>query len=283
MRTGDEGSRPLGRELFALFYMQGHLAVTHRAERQKSSSAFFIIYQFMKQFKHICSFFMLLYVCSTNIANAQVLHTEKRIVNGVEYKLCRWSDTHETFAKVSGYTSSIPENLTLPTGINLFENTVYDGTYPLVGIESSAFESCTRLKTIKIPAANMGENAFKDCINLYSVDWEHIYSNEFVDNSRSAFEGCTKLTTVHLPNELTYIDYYAFKNCSSLKEINIPTSVTGIEDEAFSGCASLEQITIPSSVQAIEDRAFYNCIGLTEITIPSSVKRLSGRTFEGCI
>ena len=68
----------------------------------------------------------------------------------------------------------------------------------------------------------------------------------------NAFKDCSFLTSVNIPNTVTYIGYYAFEGCSALTSIIIPSSVNSIGYGAFSGCSALTSINIPSSVTSIE-------------------------------
>ena len=69
--------------------------------------------------------------------------------------------------------------------------------------------------TIENSVTNIGQRAFKDCINLQ---------------------------TITIPNSVLKINGQAFYNCTSLKSVLIPESVATIEDEAFRNCTGLLSI-----------------------------------------
>lgn len=72
-----------------------------------------------------------------------------------------------------------------------------------------AFQNCTRLKTINLPAA------------------ETI--------GRLAFDNCTSLEKMSLKSGTKEIGDYCFRGCTALKRIEIPKTVTVIGQGAFSG------------------------------------------------
>lgn len=65
-------------------------------------------------------------------------------------------------------------------------------------------------------------------------------NNNSVETIRgSAFEGCTGLTNINIPDNVTYIDWYAFRGCTSL------TSMTGVIASAtmvFADCTNLKTV-----------------------------------------
>ena len=92
----------------------------------------------------------------------------------------------------------------------------------LTSIPSSAFYSCTSLKSIEIPNS------------VTSIDSE-------------AFYNCDSLTSIEIPNSVTSIGYNAFFSCSSLASITIPNSVTSIGNSAFQYCTSLASVTVEAT------------------------------------
>ena len=104
------------------------------------------------------------------------------------------------------------------------------------------------------PVTSIGENTFKDCINLNSVT---------------------------LPNGIASIEYRAFFNCTGLTNVNIPNTVTSIGDRSFYNCTSLTGITIPDSVTTIGDESFFNT-GITSIVVPDSVTSIGYAAFRNC-
>ena len=127
--------------------------------------------------------------------------------NGIKYTL----NSNGT-AKVSGFTSSCPADVVIPSSITNTTGT----TYNVTTIFTNAFLNAP-ITSIQIP-------------------------NSVTGIGSSAFSGCTSLTSVEFgePAKLESIGYYAFKGCSSLSTIKIPTTVTYIGFEAFD--SSLKEI-----------------------------------------
>ncbi len=145
-------------------------------------------------------------------------------------------------------------------------------------IASSAFHSCNKLHTVKIPdgITNL-EGTFWQCTSL-----EYLSIPASVTNLDGTFGYCSSLTSITIPNSVTSIGDRTFEGCSSLTSITIPESVTSIGSTAFSSCSSLTSITIGNSVESIGSRAFDGCSSLTSITIPNSVMKLGGSMFYNC-
>lgn len=71
-----------------------------------------------------------------------------------------------------------------------------------------AFEDCTALKSVKLPA-------------------------RLTDIDQAVFAGCESLENIVIPEGVTSIKYRAFDGCDNLQYAIIPASVTSIEDGAF--------------------------------------------------
>ena len=154
-------------------------------------------------------------------------------------------------------------------------------------IESGVFEGCESLETITIPQKVflLDKLAFAECIRLYEVKWENIYSweLELSEIGFGAFEGCKMLHEMNIPSNVTVIKDNAFKDCQNLHEIVFwGDSLTELGSSAFEGCSSLQSITIPHDLTKIEADTFKNCKNLRYISIPHSVKTISNSAFNGC-
>ena len=128
---------------------------------------------------------------------------------------------------------------------------------PVTSIGPSAFSSCSRLTSVRIPdsVTSIGDRAFRYCSNL---------------------------TSVTIPDSVTSIEGWTFDYCGSLTSVTIPDSVTSIGKKAFAHCSSLTSVTIGNSVTSIGDLAFYDSVSLTSVTIPDSVISIGSRAFEYC-
>ena len=159
-------------------------------------------------------------------------------------------------------------------------------------IGADAFNMCTDLTTIKLPAElkTIDAQAFRSCSNLATVDYgtkvETIGDGAFRSTGalkKFFFKGSVKtlganafqesgLTCVHLKGDMT-IGKEAFTKCTSLKYVEFPATssatqpLTYVAEGMFAGCTSLPFITLPSTVTEIKDNAFNGCSNLNYVNI----------------
>ena len=159
-------------------------------------------------------------------------------------------------------------------------------------IGENAFNMCTALTTIKLPAElkTIDAQAFRSCDHLATVDYgtkvETIGDGAFWYTGalkKFFFKGSVKtlgthafresgLTCVHLKGDMT-IGKEAFMNCTSLKYVEFPATssatqpLTYVAEGMFAGCTSLPFITLPSTVTEIKANAFNGCSSLKYVNI----------------
>ena len=171
----------------------------------------------------------------------------------------------------------------------------------LTTIGNNAFDGCTSLTSIAIPASlnRVKAEAFKNCTSLSKVivtdiaawcgiiyditsPWEplgnfplglalHLYSDEN-----------TEITEVVIPEGVTRIEPLAFRDAKYVTSVTIPNSVTYIGEQAFSGMHRLTSITIPQNVTTLGQFTFKDCQSLTSFTIPEGVVNMEGNVFRDC-
>lgn len=132
-------------------------------------------------------------------------------------------------------------------------------------IGENAFQNQIALTKLIIPASvkTIGNNAFKGCILLETVVFEHseTEANQFAagltsqTKSTSIFEGCYDLKNVTLPANMTVIPNSMFRYCYSLASVELPSGLVTIGTYAFAE-TGLVSVTIPSSVKTIDTNAF---------------------------
>lgn len=181
-------------------------------------------------------------------------------------------------------------------------------------IGAFAFEGCTDLKVVNIPASveDISDRAFDNCnIDSFEVDPQnsrysssdgHLFVNvdgkcklikgcvcpkipEGTDMIGAfAFYGCTGLQEIFLPKSVTFIGMNSFSGCSLLREVSIPedNNITYIDTAAFKGCSSLEKIALPNGIDFIDRSLFKGCSSIKGIKIPEGVKKILSSAFGNC-
>ena len=188
-----------------------------------------------------------------------------------------------------------------------------DGTCSLLTIGDYAFDGCTELTGVTIPASVTtlgkyafrgcvkftamtvpetvtklgGGNLFENCTELTAVAWNTSYN--IPDN---AFKGCSKLETITINPEVQKIGKCAFQNCEALKAIELPESLTALggtssvsvttDASVFAGCTSLKSIVIPEAVTVIAKNTFNGCTALETVTVSSDQIDIGPDAFAGC-
>lgn len=161
--------------------------------------------------------------------------------------------------------------------------------------------SANGIFTIPDTVKSIGENAFKDCVNITGIVFgsglETIGENVFagctglktltVNNNvntigANAFSGCTGIETLVIENNVEAIGDYAFKGCVGLKDVTIGDGVATLGNYAFEGCTGITKLTLGKGITTIPDYAFVGCSGLTTVVIPENVKEIGEGAFKDC-
>ena len=242
----------------------------------------------------------LLLVCSLIVAISGSVMAEIVKINGLYFSLGTTTaqvvkDQSSDMSVYKAYTT-----VTIPASV-----TYSNYTYPVTSLGTSAFEYCSNLQSVTLPASITA-----------------IYSD--------AFYGCTKLGSVNLEEGLTTISQRAFYNCN-LTSVTIPSTVTSMGNKAFYGnpltsvvwkpvncsigtgddapfysagstitsftfgdqvqtvpayiCRNLSKIdtiVLPASVKSLGQYAFAFCTSLKSINLPVTQKTLPVSFLEGC-
>ena len=156
---------------------------------------------------------------------------------------------------------------------------------PVVGIDSEAFDGCSRLASVELPTgeekiyeyvsfSKIGEYAFNECVSLRKI----IAPKGLERIGRGAFRGCKMLTRVTFPEGIRVGDY-AFYGCETLTRV---TPVRDIGEGTFSHCKALDYFPVDPRTEEIEEDAFEHCYALTNIVIPRSVRKIGALAFRNC-
>ena len=132
--------------------------------------------------------------------------------------------------ELTGYATEPTGKLDIPASV-----TYGSKTYSVTSIVEQAFDGCSALTEVTIPAS------------VTSV-------------GSDVFNGCSSLTQATIGDGLTEISTFMFTNCSALEKLVIGKGVTKIGSFAFANCSNLKEITVlasnPPSVAS--DRTFEN-------------------------
>ena len=158
--------------------------------------------------------------------NLQALVTEFTVDN-LKYKI---TDYIADEVELTGYATEPTGKLDIPASV-----TYGSKTYSVTSIVEQAFDGCSALTEVTIPAS------------VTSV-------------GSDVFNGCSSLTQATIGDGLTEISTFMFTNCSALEKLVIGKGVTKIGSFAFANCLNLKEITVlasnPPSVAS--DRSFEN-------------------------
>ena len=108
------------------------------------------------------------------------------------------------------------------------------GACPVTAIAPKAFEGCTALARVILPASlrQIGERAFS---------------------------GCGRLVQLVIPGSVERVGTLAFANCASLTRVRIEPGVQALGPSCFSKCTALVRVDVPSSLTALGGGVFFGC------------------------
>ncbi|MDO4571327.1 MAG: leucine-rich repeat domain-containing protein [Planctomycetia bacterium] len=155
---------------------------------------------------------------------------------------------------------------------------------PVRTIRYNAFEGCTALTSLTIPASvkEIGNTALYGCKSLKFISiveenpcFRSIEGVVYTKDGRTLCV-CPAGNGGHftIPEGVEAIGEYAFAGSTGLTSVTIPEGVKTIGEGAFFGCVGLTGVWIPEGVKTIGEQAFYGCEGLTAVWIPGSVNTI---------
>lgn len=138
----------------------------------------------------------------------------------------------------------------------------------VTGIGSNAFQGCTNLASVEIPASvTTIDEAFESCSNLKEINylgsfgkWVEMdlpeWGNPFDYGAALYINGEIVEGDLVIPDGATRIGNYILNGCSRLTSVTIPEGVSSIGNGVFQGYDSLSYVVIPKSVNSIKSCAF---------------------------
>ena len=163
----------------------------------------------------------------------------------------------------------------------------------ITAIGDRAFEKCTKLRRVAIPAGitEIGANPFILCTQLaeIAVAQDHpcfevrdgvLYGR--ADSRLICYPCALDAAAFAVPEDVRIIGSLAFCRNESLAEITIPAGVARIETGAFCECLTLKSVTVPEGITEIADKLFSGCESLESAVLPDSAERIGNWAFFGC-
>ena len=171
---------------------------------------------------------------------------------------------------------SSDETITIPSQIELISRNAFynirtvkeikfDKNSNLRIIQQGAFQYCTQLKLINLPASvhTLGEACFEECTSLTSS----FELPNIVEIPNNCFSGCLKIPSFTF-SILQEIGESAFSKCKELNSFICGDCLESIGSQAFNLTTSLKQLILPLTLQTINQNAFYKS-GVINITFYS--------------
>jgi hypothetical protein len=116
----------------------------------------------------------------------------------------------------------------------------------LVRIEANAFQGCSALRSICIPASVevLSKECLATCIRLLVISFESDSHLKRIDHR--AFEDCKSLKSIFIPRSVESIGHWCFARCDSLDEVTFEcgSKLIRIGEFPFADCKSLKCIHI---------------------------------------
>ena len=179
-----------------------------------------------------------------------------------------YTEGYYTYEVIDDEASIISVNTGISTAVEVPSSL---GGYPITSIGWGAFDGCTKITSLFIPASVtfISNEAFIGCTGLtgFTVDannpvYTSIQNCLIEKDTKQLIAGC-KNSVIPTDGSVTSIGYYAFYGCTGLLSITIPDCVTSIDWGAFQNCTRLKDITVHDNIEyfggdAIDNTAYYN-------------------------
>jgi len=153
-------------------------------------------------------------------------------------------------------------------------------------IEHEAVIKCPNIVSITVDVDNENYDSRGNC-NAIIDKWQEelILGCSFTDIPTGvstigeyAFRDCMNLYSIIIPEGVDYIEDGAFMDCHNLKEVILPSSLIEIKGGAnFENCISLDCVYIPQNVERIPNSIFMGCISLQTIVVDKRNKVYDSR------
>ena len=154
-----------------------------------------------------------------------------------------------------------------------------------ISISNGAFKNCINLKSIdfsKIDSVYLGKYAFSHCDNLENIKFNQVGK---IDLSDFVFEKCINLKNLVF-DQITDFGMACFSDCKGLTEVVLNGCFYFRSGNClFSRCENLKRVFINNTNakdQSIPYDCFEDCVNLEKITVIGSIISIGGGAFENC-
>lgn len=157
-----------------------------------------------------------------------------------------------------------------------------DGTYTVVRcIDPTADDLDIQFEAGACPVVAIGPRAFEGCTALRRV----ILPAGLRQIGEMAFSGCAHLTRVVIPGSVQRVGTLAFAKCAGLERVRIEPGVQTLGPSCFSKCTHLERVDVPASLVSFGGGVFFGCgrqltLYGAEGTHAHQYAKLNGVTFD---
>ena len=157
-----------------------------------------------------------------------------------------------------------------------------------VKIEKEAFEGCTSLRSITIPASVSAVSPSAGCTSLENIDVSaantHFQSKDGVllsnDGKRILWFPMGKKGEYTLPSTIESVGDYAFRE-SSVEKFVFADGLTKLGMCAFYN-SKVKEVVLPSTLKLLPSGLFQKCSHLTTVRLGKKVDIINEYVFDGC-
>ncbi len=151
-------------------------------------------------------------------------------------------------------------------------------------IGTYAFYNCANLKNVvlsnQLSSIDLDAGAFNNCSALQTINLPARITDY---NKAGVFQGCTNLILSSMPdtNNITLGNYY-FYNCSKITIFELPTAIKYIGNSSFENCSNITISKLNDNTTYVNARAFYNCSKITISNLEVVSTTIGASAFYGC-
>ena len=157
-----------------------------------------------------------------------------------------------------------------------------------VKIEKEAFEGCTSLRSITVPASVSAVSPSAGCTSLETIDVSaantHFMSKDGVllsnDSKRILWFPMGKKGEYTLPSTIESVGDYAFRE-SSVEKFVFADGLTKLGMCAFYN-SKVKEVVLPSTLKQLPSGLFQKCSHLTTVRLGKKVDIINEYVFDGC-